>query len=358
MHHPSDLTFYDELGVASDASPEEIRNSFRALVRMVHPDHHPDLNLKTIAERQMRKLNRVYAVLSDPEKRRRYDAVLEEKNFGGTIVLSPDARVNVQRLKGRLAWFGAMLLTAVTLIWLASESPGARPVQSSERPAQSAFPAKAVTGASGEVDQLRAELRTMKAERDLAVRELVRLRGSRSAPTGTIDARPDPPSPVATTLTELPSPVLPLLAAGTAPAHVPAVRLAPAVRQGTAGRSFIGFWFYTKQEAASRTKSSLYPPDFIEASITVEQNGQVHGKYRSRYKIVDRAISPDVNFEFSGNPVGPVLVAPWTGLGGSKGEITLKMTGDNAMKVDWSTFELGSIQGLITGTATLTRKIE
>jgi DnaJ-class molecular chaperone len=65
LHHPAEITFYDELGVHRTATAEEIRDSFRALVRILHPDHQTDPQLKEMAERQMRKLNRVYAVLSD-----------------------------------------------------------------------------------------------------------------------------------------------------------------------------------------------------------------------------------------------------------------------------------------------------
>ena len=59
----SEITYYEELGVASDASSEEIRDAFRALVRLLHPDQQTDEQLKDIAENQMRKLNRIYAVL-------------------------------------------------------------------------------------------------------------------------------------------------------------------------------------------------------------------------------------------------------------------------------------------------------
>jgi hypothetical protein len=103
--------------------------------------------------------------------------------------------------------------------------------------------------------------------------------------------------------------------------------------------------------------SALYPPEFIETTIT-EQNGIVRGKYRSRYRVADRAISPDVTFEFTGPATGSTAVCPWTGPGGARGELTLKMAGENGLKVDWTTTDLGSMQGLITGTATLTRRID
>ena len=61
-----EITFYDELGVAPGASPEEIRDAFRLFVRLLHPDQQTDPQLREIAEQQMRKLNRIYTVLSDP----------------------------------------------------------------------------------------------------------------------------------------------------------------------------------------------------------------------------------------------------------------------------------------------------
>ncbi|MES1258303.1 MAG: J domain-containing protein [Acidobacteriota bacterium] len=356
MHHPADLTFYDELGVAPDATPEEIRDSFRSLVRIVHPDHHQDAHLKSIAERQMRKLNRVYSVLSDPEKRRRYDDVLQERNFGTTIILSPDSSVKLRRLMGRLAWLGAFALTLALLVWLASENPAAHAIQTAERLPQPPAPVvRTVTVVSpDEVARLRTELGEVKVERDVAVKELLRLRNApaRLAVAGTTESVPPTPPPPVATLTELPSPAAPV------PSAAPAVPAGiPQAKPASAFRPFAGFWFYNKPQTPQRGKSALYPPEFIEASIT-EQNGLVRGKYRSRYKIVDRAISPDVSFEFSGSPSGTTVVAPWIGPGGSKGEITLKMAGENALRIDWTTTELGSFQGLITGTATLMRRLD
>jgi curved DNA-binding protein CbpA len=60
--------FYAVLGVTPNASAREIRAAFRRLARL----HHPDLGSTSPTE--MTRVNRAYAVLGDPERRRRYDA--------------------------------------------------------------------------------------------------------------------------------------------------------------------------------------------------------------------------------------------------------------------------------------------
>jgi hypothetical protein len=360
LHPLSELTYYDELGVASTAGPEEVRDSFRALVRIVHPDHQTDPQLKEIAEQQMRKLNRIYAVLSDPDKRRRYDEFLE-RDFGPTLVLTPGTNIDIRRLMGRMAWgAAALVILLVVAFWVATDTPGSPAAAKSERSPQPATqPATQQVARSflpsEEMEQLREELRSTKLERDYAIRELQKLRGSaqRSAGAGAPEPALTGPPAVVSTLTELPSPQQP---AFTPPSSSLPVHMQPQKASGPA-RVFSGFWFYSKEADQRGRAAALYPPEFIEATLT-EQNGMVRGKYRSRYKIMDRAISPDVMFEFSGTANGNSLVAPWVGPGGSKGEISLKITGNHSLKVDWNTTEMGSIQALISGTATLTRRLD
>ncbi|CAM5794734.1 J domain-containing protein [Rhizobacter fulvus] len=62
---------YDNLKVARDASPDEIRAAYRALTRK----HHPDRNAGVAdAQRVMSVINVAYEVLSDPARRREHDA--------------------------------------------------------------------------------------------------------------------------------------------------------------------------------------------------------------------------------------------------------------------------------------------
>ncbi len=65
--------YYDVLGVPNDASESDIKSAYRKLARKWHPDANPD-NAKE-AEEKFKELQEAYAVLSDPEKRRKYDAL-------------------------------------------------------------------------------------------------------------------------------------------------------------------------------------------------------------------------------------------------------------------------------------------
>lgn len=62
--------YYETLGVSRQASQDEIRKAFRKLARKYHPDVAKD---KKEAEGKFKEINEAYEVLSDPEKRRKYD---------------------------------------------------------------------------------------------------------------------------------------------------------------------------------------------------------------------------------------------------------------------------------------------
>ena len=64
--------YYATLGVARDASADEIKKAFRKLARLYHPDTAKD---KKTAEAKFKEINEANEVLSDPEKRRKYDTL-------------------------------------------------------------------------------------------------------------------------------------------------------------------------------------------------------------------------------------------------------------------------------------------
>ena len=62
--------YYDILGVRRDASQQEIKKAYRRLARQYHPDVNPG---DKSAEAKFKEINEAYEVLSDEEKRKKYD---------------------------------------------------------------------------------------------------------------------------------------------------------------------------------------------------------------------------------------------------------------------------------------------
>lgn len=61
--------YYETLGVSRDATEDDIRAAYRRLARQ----YHPDVNKDPEAEDRFKEISEAYEVLSDPEKRERYD---------------------------------------------------------------------------------------------------------------------------------------------------------------------------------------------------------------------------------------------------------------------------------------------
>ncbi|MFC1978471.1 DnaJ C-terminal domain-containing protein [Chloroflexota bacterium] len=70
--------YYKVLGIGKDASDKQIKQAYRKLARK----HHPDVNSGDKAsEEKFKKVNEAYEVLSDPEKRKKYDRYGEQWQY-------------------------------------------------------------------------------------------------------------------------------------------------------------------------------------------------------------------------------------------------------------------------------------
>ncbi len=83
--------YYETLGVKRDASPDEIRKAFRKLARKYHPDTSKEKN----AADRFKEVNEANEVLSDPDKRKRYDT-LGANWRGGQDFTPPPGWENMQ----------------------------------------------------------------------------------------------------------------------------------------------------------------------------------------------------------------------------------------------------------------------
>src|SRR5437660_12478261 len=78
--------YYEVLGVSRTATADDIKKAYRKLARKYHPDVNPD---DKTAEEKFKDVREAYDVLSDPEKRQRYDQLRANWKAGAAFTPPP-----------------------------------------------------------------------------------------------------------------------------------------------------------------------------------------------------------------------------------------------------------------------------
>ena len=73
--------YYKILEISEEASAEVIHMAYKALVRKYHPD---EVEKGSASEEKIKEVNEAYKILSDPVKRRQYDALCRNMNMNDT----------------------------------------------------------------------------------------------------------------------------------------------------------------------------------------------------------------------------------------------------------------------------------
>src|SRR5215813_6301251 len=98
--------YYEILGVSRTAKEEEIKKTYRKLARKYHPDLNPN---NKQAEEKFKEIQEAYEVLSDPEKRKKYDQLGANWKNGAEFTPPPgwgpgggfQGTINIDDLFGR-----------------------------------------------------------------------------------------------------------------------------------------------------------------------------------------------------------------------------------------------------------------
>jgi curved DNA-binding protein len=83
------IDYYEALGVPRTATEKEIKTAYRKLARLHHPDLHQG-DAKKAAEEKFKTINEAYEVLSDPDKRSKYDRLGMNWQSGQDFQPGPD----------------------------------------------------------------------------------------------------------------------------------------------------------------------------------------------------------------------------------------------------------------------------
>ncbi|HUB79457.1 MAG TPA: J domain-containing protein [Bryobacteraceae bacterium] len=360
------MDYYEELGLPRTAPVQEIRQAYKVLARLVHPDGQANQQAREMAERQMKRLNQILATLTDEQARREYDARLEIA--GRQFPAAGSVSVSKWRgLDARIVWLpGWLRPVAENWFWISLAlvvmGVGAWYLVQlhAENRASAALPLVPTFQPSGAFrrapSRLTAPVRRSastitpkpgKPPRQVQTADLGAPKtlenGKDAALPPTEEARV-PANPPATQIPDTlrPAPAIPPPSSSAVPAKPP-------------DSPFAGNWLYVP-DPTENSRPGVYPAKYVELFMG-EDHGRLRGTYRAEYQVLDRAVSPEVTFTLEGDsPPGISAHLKWAAADGAKGDVDLALAGPNLLKITWWTTEFGRHPKLASGTSKLVRQ--
>lgn len=363
------MNYYEELGIRQDAALEEIRQAYKLLARLLHPDAQPDARLKAMAECQMKRLNEILAILTDAQKRRQYDESLRESPKAALEWAPPSPAPSAYRYYeilhfGLRHWFWVLIgLVVVGVgIWCMEQR---NPEAAQAVPSQNeAVPDGVGAGRPGGEAPLESAANVSQPAPPpaasiaphVAPHEVPPPSARRAVTRDEAAAAPAPPEPAHSFPAKEPLPPNPIAPAEPARVILEAPKVEPPRPTPKANEvSFAGNWFYAP-ETAGKADPNLYPATYVEF-ILAEEDGSLVGNYRAKYRIPDQAISPEVQFRAQGkSSTRKSCKLTWASDDGAQGEAELTLRSSNQMNVTWWTTVFGRRAALSSGMAVLIRQ--
>lgn len=371
----SSVDYYEELGVPRSASQDDIHHAWKRLARLFHPDLQTDPEMRQTAELQMRRLNHILSVLTQPLERMQYDLMLDRERSAPVLWDEGPVRRHVFRdlirfdLKAAVWLAGGTLiagiLAALMLADLHSGSAVDRAASADVAVAKAPPLPDAMDSLESRIDQLRQKFPPPEASPDKSKNTL-------EGGPGTVPASPAPVEPPAAPASRSVSPEARPESRGSQQSHAPEARptvqadlvrvpaaASPAVRPREAtplvqpDSSMTGLWRYNPPKQAAR-KPGLYVAERVEVGIS-EESGSLYGYYIAHYRVPHGGLSPDVTFKFSGKFGGDAVTGTWSAMNGNRGEIRLRSLSHNALEVVWVTTHMEHAKSLASGRVTMSR---
>jgi cytoskeletal protein RodZ len=410
------MDYYEELGIAPNATEEDIRRAYRRMTKLLHPDQHTDEGVKQLAEVQMRRLNSIVAVLLDPAARQEYDYQLrlEAPQYQAVRPVVHKS----QRRRPNWPWWIASTAAAIALtlvvVWFWANDLGSSfrdhnptyiPAESRDTPSsaaesttpvrpepetrapdtsapatppQSSFirdtptvvqaPPPSRTLARVPKPQDTATLQptkmTLEGQQNQPVHKSLVLPNTAvaaQAPPVTTHVDLPPPAIAVPNTSHLEGPSLPVASMPAAPLKPP-----PEAQPSTKPVSYaspaksapvdplVGEWVYAPSEPEKK-KAGFYPPEFIDLKL-FSNDGRLHGQYHARYRVTDRPIPPDVEFSLSPDNESNKFI--WKAANGTRGTFKISSIDPNVIRIEWRTTVFGRTPALTAGTATLVKRTQ